>query len=148
MKREKFQAYVWKSLFWYFGNLAIGCIPVLFMGLVFLASRGKLGFDDMQKQIHEGAVLFVSVAMIGGVMVDFLQSESKYTGRQIVVIILAPIGAISVLLLEYLFVVLKIINTDCFNITSGSSTFVLGFSIVYCVLNKINLLIREDTKHE
>jgi hypothetical protein len=147
MKKETFGAYILKSVYWYFGNLFFGCAPIIFLGFVYLASRGKLGFDDMQRQIHEGAILFVSVAMIGGVMVDFLQSEIKINGRQIIFIILAPVSLIGFLFLQYLFVLLKIINSDCLDVTSGSSVFELCFSTAYCISNKTNLLIKEDTKY-
>jgi hypothetical protein len=134
-------------VYWYFGNLLFGCAPVIFLGLVYLTSQGKLGFDDMQRQIHEGAVLFVCVAMIGSVMVDFLQSGIKINGKQIIFIILAPIFLIEALFLQYLFVVLKIITIDCLNVTSGISVFVLCYSMVYCILNKTKLLINADTNY-
>jgi hypothetical protein len=148
MKREELWAYVRKGILWYAGNLVFGSMPILFLGLVSWASQGKLGFDDMQKEIHKGAVLFVCISMMGGVMVDLLQSETKFSGQQIVAKILTPIFIMGVLLLEYLFIVLKIINTDCFNITSRSSVFLLGFSMMYCIVIKIKLSITEDTKYE
>lgn len=148
MNRASYWAYIRKSTIWYFANLGIGCAPLIFLGMVFMTSRGKMGFNDMDKQVHEGAILFVCVAMIGGIMLDFLQSEFKMRGRQIVVIVITPIMAISLLFLEYLFVILKIINTDCFNITSRSTIFVVLFSAIYCILNKTNLLIMEDINHE
>jgi hypothetical protein len=148
MKRGRVRNYAAKSLFWYLGNLIFGCVPVIFLGLVFVTSEGKLGSDDMQRQIHGGAILFVCVAMTGGVMIDYLQSETKFGGYQIVFIILMPIIIIGILLLKYLFFVIKIIDTDCFKITSGVSLFILAFSMIYCILNKISLLIMEDIKHE
>lgn len=143
-----YKNYVIKSAIWYFGNFFFGIVPVLFMGLIYLVSRHKLGFDDMDKLIHEGAILFVCCAMMGGVMVDFLQSPFKMGGRQIFVTVIAPILVLGLLCIEYLFVVLKIINADCFNITSLSTIFVVLFSLVYCILNKTVLLIKEDTQHE
>lgn len=148
MKREELRTYATKSIFWYVGNLVFGCMPILFLALVFATSQGKLGFEDMQKEIHKGAVLFVCIAMMGGVMVDLLQSGTSFNGRQIVTKILAPVFAMGALLLEYLFVVLKIISTDCFNITSGGSIFLFSFSMLYCTLNKLNLSIKEDTNYE
>lgn len=148
MNRSTYWQYIMKSAIWYAGNLTIGCAPLIFLSMVFMTSRGKMGYDDLDKQVHEGAVLFVCVAMIGGIMIDFLQSPMKMRGRQVVVIVITPILAISLLFLEYLFVVLKIINADCFNITSRSTIFVVLFSAVYCILNKTNLLIMEDTQHE
>jgi hypothetical protein len=148
MDRSTYLQYIWKSTIWYVGNLTIGCAPLIFLSLIFMTSRGKMGFEDLNKQVHEGAVLFVCVAMIGGIMLDFLQSPMKMRGRQVVVIVITPILAISLLFLEYLFVILRIINTDCFNITSRSTIFVVLFSAVYCILNKTNLLIMEDTQHE
>jgi hypothetical protein len=148
MSRSSYRAYIGKSTLWFIGNLLIGCCPLLFLAMVYMTSRSKLGYDDMDKQVHEGAILFVCVAMIGGVMLDFLQSGFKLKGRQIVVIVITPIMAISLLFLEYLFVILKIINSDCFNISSRSTIFVVLFSAVYCILNKTNLLIMEDTQHE
>ena len=142
MKSERLRTYATKSILWYVGNLVFGCMPILFLALVFATSQGKLGFEDMQKEIHKGAVLFVCIAMMGGVMVDLLQCETRFSGRQIVTKILAPIVIMGALLLEYLFVVLKIISTDCFNITSGGSIFLLSFSMMYCIINKINLLIK------
>jgi MFS-type transporter involved in bile tolerance (Atg22 family) len=148
MSRSSYLQYIRKSAFWFVGNLAIGCCPLIFLSMVFMTSRGKMGYDDFDKQVHEGAILFVCVAMIGGIMLDFLQSEFRLRGRQIVIIVITPIMAISLLFLEYLFVILKIINSDCFNITSRSTIFVVLFSAIYCILNKTNLLIMEDTSHE
>ena len=137
--------YVLKSINWYIGNFCFGIIPVIFMGLVYLMSNHKLGFDDMQKQIHEGVILFVCCAMMGGVLVDFLQSDFKWTGRQIFATFISPFAVMAILCIEYLFVVLNIINTDCFNISSFNSIFVVGFSFGYCIIFKTILLIKEDT---
>jgi hypothetical protein len=148
MNRIGYLQYLRKSFIWYVGNFIFGIIPLLFLWLAYIISRGKIGFDDMDKLIHEGAILFVAASMMGGVLVDFLQSGTKMSGRQIFVVVISPILAISLLCLQYLFVVLKIINADCFNITSWSTIFVVCFSLGYCLINKTNLLIQEDTKHE
>jgi hypothetical protein len=140
--------YIKKSALWCLGNFLFGVSPIIFMWLVYILSRHKLGFQDMDKLIHEGGVLFVCCAMMGGVVVDFLQSSFSWRGRQIFVIFFSPLVVLGLLCLEYLFVVMGIINTDCFNISSLTSIFVIGFSLVYCILNKTTLLIKEDTQHE
>jgi hypothetical protein len=140
--------YVRKSAIWCIGNFLFGVSPIMFMWLVYILSRHKLGFQDMDKLIHEGGVLFVCCAMMGGVVVDFLQSSFSWRGRQIFVIFFSPLVVLGLLCLEYLFVVMNIINTDCFDISSLTSIFVIGFSLVYCILNKTTLLIKEDTQHE
>ena len=76
-----------------------------------------------KKQIHEGAILFVCVAMIGSVMVDLLQSEIKVNGRQIITMILTPLFLIGGLFLQFLFVVLKIITTDCLSVQELKANF-------------------------
>ncbi len=133
---------------WCLGNFTFGVTPILFMWLVYILSRHRYGFEDMDKLIHEGGVLFVCCAMVGGVLVDFLQANFRWRGLQIFVIFIVPLAIVGLLCLEYLFVVMKIINADCFNITSITSTFVVGFSFLYCIVNKSVLLIMEDTQHE
>jgi hypothetical protein len=147
MKRGKLWAYILKSVLWYVGNFIFGCMPLIFLMIVYGASEGQLGFDDLRKQIHQGALLFVCIGMTGGVITDLLQSETKLNGWRIAVLVLFPIFNMGVLLLKYLFVVLKVINTDCFNITNGTSLMLLGFSMVYCIVTKIKLLIVEDNNH-
>jgi hypothetical protein len=140
--------YVKKSAIWCIGNFMFGIIPILFLGLVYALSRGKFGFPDIDKLIHEGGLLFVCCAMTGGVLVDFLQSDFAWRGRQIFFIFLLPFAVMMLICLEYLFVVMNVINTDCFNISSVNSVLVGCFSFIYCISNKTMLLIKEDTQYE
>ena len=48
-KKVTYWAYIKKSTFWYIGNFAFGVIPILFMCLVYVISRHKVGFEDMDK---------------------------------------------------------------------------------------------------
>jgi hypothetical protein len=86
--------------------------------------------------------------MMGGVLVDYLLTGHQLKLVVIFTTVIAPFAILFLLCLEYLFIVLKIINADCFNISSVNSIFVIGFSFGYCIAIKTMLLIREGEKNE
>jgi hypothetical protein len=98
----------------------------------------------MNKLIHEGNILFVCFAMVEGLLIDHLQSGFTWRGHQIFVIFIAPLAMLGGLCLAYLFVVMNITSSSFFDISSGPSIYVLMFSMIYCILSKINLLILEE----
>lgn len=147
-KKVTYFNYLKKSFCWLLGNFAFGLGPLLLMGIVYIVSEHKYGFDDIMKLIHEGAILFVCCAMMGSVLVDFLLAGYRLRGSEVFATFIFPFALLAIVALEYLFIILKIINTDCFNIFSGNSIFVVGCSFGYCLLIKTNLLIKEDTSHE
>lgn len=143
MSRRVVFKYLTRCIVWYIGNVGFGIIPIIFLGIVYVVSDHKLGSEDADKLIHEGAFLFVCCAIMGSVLLDFLQSGLKVNSKAIFVTCLAPVIVIGFLCLKYLFVTLKIIDPSCFDILSSTSLFIMIFSFGYSVTNKANLLIIE-----
>jgi hypothetical protein len=147
-KQSEYRDYFYKSLVWWVENFLFGTTPILFMLLVYLLSEHKLGLEHMEKLIHEGNILFVCFAMVGGVLIDHLQSDFTWRGSQVFIIFIAPLAILGGLCLVYLFVVMNTISSGYFDISSVPTVFVLIFSMAYCIPSKINLLIQEETCYE
>src|ERR1700744_4997292 len=85
-----YRNYLRKSAFWYLGNISFGGLPLLFMLVVYVISNHKHGLDDMQKQIHAGAIMFICTAMMGAVLVDTFQCPHCFRGIEVFATFLTP----------------------------------------------------------
>src|SRR5690348_16378841 len=117
-----------KTFFWIVGNAMFGLFPMLFMLIVYSLGEGKVGKDEIDHLIHDGLILFVSIAIMGSVMVDYALSDLKLKWPGILVVYIMPLGLVAIISIEYLLINLKIIPNLRFDLTSGNTKFVVGIS--------------------
>jgi hypothetical protein len=114
----------------------------------FWYKSGHIGDDEMSHLIHDGVVLFVCCSIMGAVIVDFMLSDYLLKGAVIFAIYIFPLFLLGLISVDYLFIRLKIIDGSCFDPSSKTSIFVMGFSVIYSTLSKADLYIKEDSKHD
>ncbi len=138
--------YLRKTTLWLVGNIVFGLAPLLFMCGVYMIAQKNVGANEIQTFIHEGVVLFVLCAIMGSILLDYALGGYSFTAMQIFTIFIFPFGILGILCLNYLFIKLKVITDDRFDLSSYTTILVVGLSLIYCLIAKTNLFIREDTK--
>ena len=138
--------YYWKSLKWFIGNLLFGLVPLLLMWVVEILSDGRTGSDGFNTILHEGAIHFLCIALMGAVMTEFLISGIKFGGFSVFEIYIFPLLVLSFVSLEYLLVYLEKTDNKCFDLTSTTTCVVFFLSFIYCTFIKALFYIKEDTK--
>lgn len=138
--------YLRKTLLWFFGNVVFGLAPLIFMCGVYVIGQQNVGRSEIDIFIHEGVVLFVLAAIMGSILLDYALGGYSFNAFQVFTIFFVPCGIIGILCLNYLFIKLKIITEERFDLSSYTSILVMSLSLVYCIIAKTNLYIREDTK--
>jgi hypothetical protein len=142
-----YTAYLSRTIKWIIANAVFGLAPLLFMWLVSLLSEGKAGASECVHLIKDGAVLFVCCSIMGSVVIDFKLAGFDLVGWQFIAVFLAPIAILGILLLTYLLIYFKAVNNEMFNLNSRTSILVMTLSVIYCILAKTNLYMREDIHH-
>ena len=140
--------YLKKTLIWIFGNFCFGIGPIIFLRFVISVSQGKVCTDTLSRLIHEGAILFVCCAMMGSVVVDFYNSGFFLKGSRIFATYISPFIILFGICVEYLLVIMKVVDDNCFDTSSKTTIFVVTFTFFYCLFIKTNLMIKEDTRNE
>lgn len=135
--------YYWKSLKMFLLNFLFGLFPLVlvwFINVMF----GGINTEEQKHLIRDGVVIFVSIACMGGVMVEFLLSRHKFRGPKILAIFLFPVALMWIVGVEYLLVVVKKIDHNVFDLDSSSTIFVFLLSFIYSTFAKANLYFLED----
>ncbi|PWT95980.1 MAG: hypothetical protein C5B52_16690 [Bacteroidetes bacterium] len=142
-----YKKYLLRTVQWLIGNFIIALCPLLFMLVIKLISNNKAGVDEYNRLIKDGAVLFVCCSMMGSVVIDYILGKHLLSGWKVLVIYFYPFAILSFLLMSYLLIYFKIIDTSYFNLDSKTSLLVIFFTISYCIFAKSNLLVQEDNGH-
>jgi hypothetical protein len=149
MSRNKvYTQYLKKTFLWVVGNTIFGLAPLLFMCFVRLISGNKIGNSEIDSLIHEGAIPFLCCAIMGAIAVEFLLSGYLFRSVQIFAIYLYPLFILSIISIDYLFISLRIVTPQTFNLSSETSIFVIILSFGYCLFAKTKLYIKEGIQHE
>lgn len=138
--------YYWKAFKWYVGNLVFGLVPVLLLFIVSKLTDGETGSGEIDVLIHEGVIHFLSIALMGAVLIEALLSGEKSNGFEIFAIYMFPLLVLSFISLEYLLVFLNKMNNACFEVTSPYTIIVFLLSFGYCSFAKTSSYINESTK--
>ncbi|SRR6266700_996561 len=147
MAEEKhllYRQYLTKTFFWVIGNAVFGLIPLIFMLTVYELGEKKIGIDEINHLIHEGVILFVSIAIMGSVFVDYALSGFKLKGIGVFAIYIFPLCIVAIISIDYLLIHLGIISNNCFSLSSKTTKFVVGLSFIYILFAKTSLYIKED----
>ena len=72
--------YFWKSTKWMCGNAIFGIFPLLFMCSIYYISGRKVGAEIVDSLVYEGSVIFVCIAIVGAVLVEYYLSGFRLNG--------------------------------------------------------------------
>ena len=84
------------------GNALFGLGPLLFLYAIYIASDRKICGDALDGLIYEGAVLFVCLAIVGSVLVDYWLSGLHANGFSRFATYFVPAVVLGVVLINYL----------------------------------------------
>lgn len=117
------------------------------MWVISLLSDNKVGSTEVEHQIHEGGVLFVFLALVGAVALDYYLTGIRFNGIARFSTNLTPIFILCVIFVNYLLIKLKIIDQARFSLNSYTSYIVCTVSILYISFVKTNTAIKEDERN-
>lgn len=145
-KPVSFGTYYFKSVKWYIGNALFGLFPLILMWLVYYRSGGKTGEEEIYHLIHDGVIVFLCIALMGAVVVEFLLSGPKLSGISIFTIYLFPFIVLGIISLDYLLIYLKVIDNSSFHLNSRTTIITIILSFAYCTFTKATLYKKEENK--
>ena len=146
-ERLPYSAYLMRTIKWLISNAIIGLAPLVIMIAVNMIGNGKVGNEEIKHLIKDGVILFVCCAMMGSVVIDFRLAGFDLTGWRFVAVFISPFAILGIILLEYLMICLKVIDYELFSLNSTTSKIVISLSLIYCILAKTNLYMKEDSRH-
>jgi hypothetical protein len=142
LTQSRYTHYLWKSLKWTVGNAIFGLTPLLFMCLVYTIGLEKAD-HEIEHLILDGVIVFVSCAIMGAVLVDFALTDYRLTSGGVFMIYMFPCFIVGVVCLNYLFIHLKSVPVERFNLSSPVTISVVILSFFYCLFVKTRLYINE-----
>lgn len=100
----------------------------------------------MDSLIYDGGiVLFVSIAIMGAVVVDYLVSGFPASGLSIFAVYIFPFLIMGFISLEFLLVCFNKIDRLALALGSKKSVILMVFSSVYSIATKSTLYLKEDS---
>jgi hypothetical protein len=135
-----------KSVFWLIGNALFGLLPLIFMKFIFLMSDKKAGGEEIKHLIEDGVIQFVCCAICGASLVDLALSGEKMKISKAYAWGIIPVVIVGLLLTNYILIILKVIDHTCFHIGSNTSLIIISLTVIFCILVKTRLYIKEETK--
>jgi len=146
-RKNTYKDYWFKSFKWTFLNAAFGLFPLLLVGTVSWLTHGKEGNHQMDHLIYEGGiVLFVAIAIMGAIVVDYLLSGHKTSGVGVFAIYIFPALVAGFIALEFLLVCLQKLNKHALSLGGKKTIILLLISFLYCTFTKSSLYIKEDSE--
>ena len=136
--------FYFRAFKWFIGNAIFGLAPIVLMLVVYGLTEKKTGSVEILRLVHDGAVIFVLIAIMGAVMVDYLLSGIKTSGRSVFTIYIFPLAVLAIASLDYLLTYLNVIDGTCFAIDSLTTKIISFLSLLYCTFTKAQLYIREN----
>jgi hypothetical protein len=130
------------------GNVIFGLFPLIIMYLFFFCSNGKVCGDGVDNLIYEGAILFVCIAIVGTVYVDFYLSGIYLSGWGRFATYFFPVIIPLWVSVNYVLIHMKIIGKEVFAASSGITIATIALSFLYVLFVKTNLYMQEDLRHE
>jgi len=145
---QRYGNYFLKSSKWLFGNFLFGLVPLWFILFVYLVSGGRAGKEEVDHIIvRDGAILFVCCAIMGSVLVDFMLAGLTIKIGVAYRLAIIPVFIMLLLLTDYSLIMGKIIDDDCFTLSSCTSKLVIALSALFSLITKTSLYIKEDAAH-
>lgn len=147
-KKITYLDYLMKSIKWTVGNAIFGIFPLLFVWLLYGLSGGKTGHEELYRLIHDGVILFVCIAIMGAVVVEYLISGFPVSGFAVLRIYIFPLGVLGIVCIDFMLIQFKQIDNQCFDIDSLTTKIVVFLSLFYTIFTKASLYMKEDFRHE
>lgn len=139
--------YWWKAFKWFSFNAGFGLFPLLLMGVVSWLTKGTEGDRQIDHLIYEGGiVLFVAIAIMGAVMIDYLQLGIKFSSSEIFAIFIFPACIAGFITLEFVLVCLHKLNKHALGLYSKKTITLLFLAFVYCTFTRATFFIKEDSQ--
>jgi hypothetical protein len=147
--RKPFWKHVRNSIFWIAGNSLFGLAPLLFLQLISVLSGENICSKETEQLIQDGVILFVSCAIIGSVVIDFILSEFKIKGWLLFfAIYISPFCILIYIFLNYLLIYVQYSDEHDFGPGSFTTWLTAGFAIIYCIFVKtIYYIKQEEARH-
>lgn len=140
-----FWEYYKNAFYWFAGNLVFGLFPLGLMILIEKGSNGKEGTEIIHHLIYQGGILvFVAIALMGAVSIDYALVGTKFTTPQVILIFIVPGCVMACVCLEYILVCFHVISEYALGISARKTYCLLLFSFLYCTFTKTNLYITEE----
>jgi hypothetical protein len=141
------QIFFWKAVKWYSANLIIGLLPLIGLSTVFYMSHMPAASRAIDALIyHDGIIIFVSCTLMGATIIDFHLGGFEVKGAILLAMYGFPTAALILLLLQYVLTRLNLTSDIFFNPKSPFIISILVISIVYSVLGKFYVFLREETR--
>lgn len=137
--------YLYKSLKWFFFNSVFGLFPLILMGTVSKLTAGQEGQTTVDHLIYEGGViLFVIIAIMGAVAVDYLLAGFKFSSKEIFFYFIFPSILAGFISLEFLLVCMQKLDKFALALHGRKTMTLILLSFVYCTLVKASFYQKED----
>ncbi|TWI83265.1 hypothetical protein IQ13_1373 [Lacibacter cauensis] len=147
-KRPSYFAYLWKSTKWIILNAVFATAPLWILCVLYFASEKKIGGDEIDLLIYDGAIFFVSISLVGAVLVDYILSGFRPMGVARFVIYLFPLVVLFAAGTNFLLIKFNIISNSRFLLTSSTTLWTVSLSILYILFVKTDLYIKEDLNND
>lgn len=144
-RKTQFGKHIRNSLIWLAGVSLFGFAPLLFLHLINIMSEEDICAKEIDHLIQGGVILFVSCAITGSVVIDFIISKFKVRGWfAIFAIYVSPFCMLTYLFLKYLLIYVQYGDQHDFGPGSFTTMITVGFSIIYCLCVKTIYYIKEE----
>lgn len=144
-KNSKWNYWV-KAFKWFSMNLCFGLFPLYLMYIVKTSTNGKAGNPQVDHLVYEGGiVLFVCIASMGAVMIDYVLSGIPKSGFRIFRIYIVPLILLGYVTLDFLLICMDKLEKETFSLTSSTTIIIFLLAFVYCTFTKANLYLEEDS---
>ena len=143
--RKSFWKHIKNALVWLAGSSIFGIAPLLFLQLINLMSEEDVCAKEIHHLLQDGVILFVSCAITGSVVIDFIISKFKVKGwLPIFAIYVSPFCILGYLFLKYLLKYVQYGDQHDFGPGSLTTRLTVGFLIIYCTFVKTIYYIKQE----
>lgn len=142
----KYREYIWKTVKWMIINSFFGLFPLLLMLYINYCSDGKAGGDAVNRLIFDGAVMFVCIAIVGGVLGDYYLSGFRLEGWARFALYAVPAYILFVVSVNYFLIYTRVVPESRFSMGSYTTNLIIFLSSIYTLFAKAHLYQKEDIK--
>lgn len=150
MPKKPFRYWIcfFKTLKWIIGNTVFGLFPLLFFCSIFYLTDKKFGGDQVDTLIYEGSILFVCIALVGAVLIDYYLSGLRPIGFTRFATYFFPVALLFVVTENYFLIHIGYVSKSRFALKSNTTIFVITITVIYIIFVKTELYIKEGFRHE
>lgn len=133
------------AIVWLLSNAVFGLAPLLFLAAINPALDNVKVYEEIHTLVKGGIILFVCCALMGAVVIDILLSNRiKFKKLGYFAVNVSPFILLSIICGIYLMILLGHAHPNIFTTLSKFYTFVIVFTVGYCILGKYLLYKSEQ----